>query len=188
MDRRRGWRLRCCTRRYTSRTGSRSEAWLRPRRGDSGRLAALALARSEAVNAVRRAREQNPNWTATQQLTDPNNVQGLIEANRAVAQEAEQYLQGVLRDAIPNANPSWSVNRLRKELYRQGYTLEGETDAPGLMYRNNATGEQVRIMERPPREYRNDPPQKHANDYYYRYQSGGGKRWGGHISIPNAAD
>jgi phage portal protein BeeE len=56
---------------------------------------------------------------------------------------------------------------------------------PGRLYKNPKTGEEVRIMNRPSKVNRSDPPQKHFNDYYYRYKSGKGRGWEDHMSIPN---
>ncbi len=148
-------------------------------------LLQLSIARVEAVNAIRRVRERDPAWQSTQQLTDPNNVQGLVEANKLIAQEANQRWSELLRDAIPNTNPDWGVARLRSELADRGYVFTGPTRAPGYLLQNPATGEQVRIMERPQRSYRDDDPQKHLNDFYYRYRQNENLPYGSHITIPN---
>ena len=66
-----------------------------------------------------------------------------------------------------------------------GYRLKQPTDAPGFLYNNSLTGEDVRIMERPTHSYRSDPPEKHFYDYYYRYRPGFGNPYGSHIPIPN---
>lgn len=83
-------------------------------------------------------------------------------------------------------NPSWGVNRLTKELYERGFTLK-EPAQRGfrLIYENSGTGEQVRIMESPAYQYRNDPAEKFTFEHYYRYRSGNGKAEGGHIPIPD---
>jgi hypothetical protein len=77
----------------------------------------------------------------------------------------------------------WGVNRLRKELASQGYAFRGPSESPGLLFRNPVTGEQVRIMERPPHRYRSDPPRKHLYQYYYRYRRSGDLKEGAHIPI-----
>jgi len=56
----------------------------------------------------------------------------------------------------------------------------------GLIYRNEATGEEIRIMERPSfGPSRSDPLQKFHNDFYYRYRRRDDQRWGSPITIPN---
>lgn len=82
-------------------------------------------------------------------------------------------------------NPSWGVNRLRSELYERGFFFERPTNAPGWLYKNPLTGEEVRIMERPPNVWRSDPVEKHSFDFYYRYRAGFGKPEGAHTPIPN---
>lgn len=89
------------------------------------------------------------------------------------------------RDAIPNTNPEWGANRLRKELYGRGYVFEEKTRTPGELFVNPTTREEVRIMERPAKTYRADPPQKHFNDFYYRYRTRKDQGWGAPITIPN---
>jgi HK97 family phage portal protein len=152
----------------------------------SGQAVRLDNAVREARVAIQQVQERDPTWRPTQQLTNPDNTEGYIAAHEAVAAEARARLNELLRDAIPNTNPDWGVNRLRKELNDRGFVFETPTDAPGLLYRNQATGEQVRIMERPAGEpRRSDPVQKYLNAYYYRYQPGDDMRWGTHITIPN---
>lgn len=102
-----------------------------------------------------------------------------------MAEAAEARLAEILRDAIPDTNPSWGINRLRKELNDQGYVFKEITHAPGLLYENANTGEQVRIMERPSRTFRTDPAEKHFQDFYYRYRRGDDQSWGSHVPIPN---
>jgi hypothetical protein len=87
---------------------------------------------------------------------------------------------------IPNTNPDWGVNRLTKELYGRGYKFEGMTrSGGGRIYRNPATGEEVRIMPRPNREpFRTESPEKFSGDYYYRYRPNPNLPEGPHVSIP----
>jgi hypothetical protein len=112
-------------------------------------------------------------------------MEGRIAHQEATADAAETRLAEILRDAIPNTNPSWGISRLRKELNDRGYVFKEETRAPGFLYENPITGEQVRIMERPLKVYRTDPNQKHFNDYYYRYRTGEDQGWGSAITVPN---
>jgi hypothetical protein len=94
-------------------------------------------------------------------------------------------LAEILRDAIPNANPSWGVNRLRSELYDLGFRLVRPTDSPGHWYRNDRTGEEVRIMERPEQRNRRDSREKYTFSHYYRYRPGFGRTEGAHTPIPD---
>ena len=113
-------------------------------------------------------------------------IEGRITHQEATAEAAEARLAEILRDAIPNANPSWGANRLTKELYERGFVLERPTEFAGAsVYKNRDTGEEVRIMERPPRQRRSDPQEKHPFEHYYRYRSGPGKREGAHVPIPD---
>ena len=136
-----------------------------------------------AQGLTARVRELDPAWRPTPSLR--STIEGAIAAAEAEAVQAQLRLAELLRDAIPSTNPSWGVNRLRKELNDRGYFFERLTDKPGFHYKNPATGERVRIMERPNRRYRTESDQKHNNGYYYRYQPGKGKQEGGHITIPN---
>lgn len=126
-------------------------------------------------------RRLDPNWRPTPEISE--SIEGEIGVNEAQAREAETRLRQL--STIPNTNPNWGVNRLRKELYDSGYRLLGETDAPGLEYINPNTLESVRIMERPGRRFGTDGDQKHENAYYYRYRPGRGKGEGMHITIPD---
>jgi hypothetical protein len=153
--------------------------------GTPAQQARLAAANARAQEAMRQLRELEPDWQGPKSFVDPENIEGRISHQEATAQAAEERLAEILRDAIPNTNPSWGVNRLTKELYDQGYVLEKSTRSPGLLYTNPETGEQVRIMERPPRSFRTDSPQKHSNDYYYRYRPSVNDPYGSAISVPN---
>ncbi len=130
-------------------------------------------------------RELDRDWRPTQNLLDPSNVESHIRAYEAEARAARDRYADILRDAIPGTNPTWGVNRLRKELNQQGYLFKEATDSPGWLYEKPQTGEQIRIMERPTRTWRTDSPQKHYNDYYYRYRPSRNAPYGSHISIPN---
>lgn len=74
-----------------------------------------------------------------------------------------------------------------KELHARGYSLDRPAaDGPVLIYKNPATGEEVRIMQKPKTQpWGTDPPEKRANNYYYRYRRGVGKREGAHMAIPD---
>lgn len=142
----------------------------------------LSVTARDARDAVRRTQELDPNWRPPSGLHET--VEGEIRHNEDVAAAARARYNEITRDAIPGTNPSWGVNRLRKELSDQGYVLAKEARGDGLIFENPSTRDMVRIMERPATSYRNDPPQKHFNDYYYRYKPYGGG-WGTHITIPN---
>jgi HK97 family phage portal protein len=146
--------------------------------------ARLAAAEARGREATRQLRELEPDWRGPQSLTDPEGIEGRIAHQEATAEAAEGRLAEILRDAIPSTNPSWGVNRLTKELQDQGYILDRPTRGAGLLYVNPETGDQVRIMERPSRSFSTDSPQKHFNDFYYRYKPAG-QGWGAHITIPN---
>lgn len=127
-----------------------------------------------------------PDWRGPQSITLPESIEGRIAHQEATARAAEARLANILRDAIPNTNPSWGVNRLRRELYDRGFVLRRPTDSPGLLYRNESTGEEVRIMARPPQlQRRNDPGEKYAFRYYYRYRPARGQSEGAHTPIPD---
>jgi RHS repeat-associated protein len=105
-------------------------------------------------------------------------------ATPAPAPLAGRYSGG---GCLPGANSGWGKNRLIKELHDRGFLYTGPTRGDGgLMYRNPDTGEAIRIMPKPCRmPFRNDPPEKFENDWYYRYQAGPGQPWGPHTTIPN---
>lgn len=147
--------------------------------------ARLAITTARARDAQRRVRELDPEWRGPRSFTSPDRIEGSIAHQEAVARAAEARLAEILRDAIPNANPSWGVNRLRNELYDRGFVLRRPTDSPGLLYRNESTGEEVRIMERPQSQHRSDPREKYIFRYYYRYRPGRGQSEGAHTPIPD---
>jgi hypothetical protein len=132
---------------------------------------------------VRRAQELDPEWRPEAGIS--TSIEGLIRYHEQTAAAAQARLAEITRDAVPNTNPSWGVNRLRKELNEQGYRFAEPTDSPGYLYRNPVTLEEVRIMERPAHAWRTDPPQKHYNDFYYRYRSSINQGWGAAITVPN---
>jgi RHS repeat-associated protein len=87
---------------------------------------------------------------------------------------------------LPGSKADWGRNRLVKELHDRGYVLQGPTKTgDGLLYRNPATGEEMRIMPQPSwrAPYRGEPAAKFENDYYYRYRPGPGQPEGPHVSI-----
>lgn len=91
-----------------------------------------------------------------------------------------------LRQGGPSwVKPTWGRNRLEAELRDRGFTLDRPTKAEGRLYRNAATGEEVRIMDRPGSQNRVEPIEKHLNESYYRYKPGPGKAWGDHTTIPD---
>ena len=115
----------------------------------------MADTANRAQRAIDRVRELDPKWEPPQSfLPRDGNIEPRIQHQEMMLRAAETRLAEITRDAVPGTNPSWGVNRLTKELYDQGYRLERPTDAPGFLYRNPTTDEQVRIMERPMREWR----------------------------------
>ena len=140
-------------------------------------------AASGARETMDRLRELDPAWKPTPSIAS-DSVEGAQARYKAQMAEADARLKEILRDAIPNTNPSWGVNRLRKELNEQGYKFVSPTDAEGFLYRSEQ-GAEVRIMAQPVNRYRTDPSQKFFNDYYYRYRAGKDLRWGVHTTIPN---
>ena len=165
--------------------GLRHEASRRPR-GSAGTPAQEArhdAAAARAREAVRRLRELEPTWQGPQSVSET--IEGRIAHLEATARAAEARLAEILRDAIPDTNPSWGVNRLVKELHERGFILERPTDSPGRQFINPETGERIRIMERPPFRYPSDPPAKFTFGYYYRYKPGRGKQEGSHVPIPD---
>jgi hypothetical protein len=141
-------------------------------------------AASGARQTIDRLRELDPAWKPSASVNSET-VEGAQEKYEALQAEAEARLKEILRDAIPNTNPSWGVKRLKKELYDQGYRLVRPTDSPGLEFRIPSTGQEVRIMERPSYRSRTETDQKHDNDYYYRHRKNFDQRPGNHITIPN---
>jgi hypothetical protein len=153
-------------------------------RGTPAQEARHDAAAARAREAVRRLRELEPAWQGPQSVSE--SIEGRIAHQEATARAAEGRLAEILRGAIPNTNPSWGVNRLVKELHDQGYVLiQPSRRGSGLVYENPSTGEQVRIMERPPTQYRGSPPEKYTFEHYYRYRPGRGKGEGAHVPIPN---
>ena len=144
----------------------------------------LSAAEAYAREAVQRVRELEPTWREPASLTSPYSIEGEIARREATAQAAEARLADILKDAIPGTNPSWGVNRLTKELYDRGFVLSSPARSRGLIYENPATGERVRIMERPSFRYPSDPPEKFTFQYYYRY-SRPGELVGDHVPIPD---
>jgi len=133
-------------------------------------------------DAVRRVREIDPNWRSTRSAYET--IEGAISAREAEALAAEARFRELRQGALPNTDHRWGLNRFTKELYRRGFRYEEPTDAPGKLYRDK-NGAELRIMKRPRHKYRDDNGQKHSNEYYYRYRSGGDQRWGQHITIPD---
>jgi hypothetical protein len=107
----------------------------------------------------------------------PGDAEAEIEHQLMVARAARARYEEITQDALPWANFSWGANRLRDELNNRGFALEGPTRrAPGLLFRNSQTEEEVRIMERPVRwPYSTDPPEKFYFSRYYRYKPGRGQ-------------
>ena len=153
--------------------------------GTPAQEAQFAAAWVRALAARRRLRELDPTWRPPQSAHPPGSIEGQIRHQEGVARAAEARFAEIVRDAIPNTNPSWGVNRLRSELNDQGYIFAQPARDPGFIFVNPRTGDEVRIMQRPPREpFRTESRQKFHNQYYYRYKPAGGG-WGSHITIPD---
>jgi hypothetical protein len=150
--------------------------------GTPAQEAQFAIALSNARAAERRVRQLDPTWQPPSSVSAT--ITGQIADLQARASAAEARYNEITRDAIPGTNPSWGVNRLRKELREMGFEFVRPTDSPGMLLRNPSTSEEVRIMERPSVRYKSDPPVKHYHDFYYRYRLPDG-RWGSHMPIPN---
>jgi HK97 family phage portal protein len=137
-----------------------------------------------AATPLRRdLRKLDPQWKGPVSLVDPEKIEGQIRHLRAWNEAAAARIKEL--STIPDTNPDWSVNRLVKELYARGYRLDRPARDPGLIYENPATGERVRIMEKPETTpWRTDPSEKRANDYYYRYRRRDGAE-GAHMAIPD---
>lgn len=141
----------------------------------------LSIASRAADRATERVREIDPTWRATPSMYET--IEGAIRAREAEVAQAEARFIELRRDAIPNTSHRWGVNRLKKELYNRDFRLLRPAKGQGFVYRNSVTAEEVRIMSRPKRRYRTDPPQKHENEYYYRYLVRPTQQEGQHITI-----
>ncbi|MBU6338321.1 MAG: hypothetical protein KGR19_11010, partial [Acidobacteria bacterium] len=154
-----------------------------------GQQARFDIAQSRAREATETLRQLDPEWRAPQSFTRPSRDEGVettIRRTEDLAAAAEARLQELLRDAIPGTNPLWGVNRLREELLKRGFEYRGPArDSPGQLFENPATGEQIRIMERPLRRWGTDPPEKHQFEYYYRYRGSDWPDVGRHTPIPD---
>jgi len=145
------------------------------------------VAEALAKQALRRVRDRDPDWEPTPSLIET--AEGAIRAREGELAEASARLRELLRDAIPNTNPDWGVNRLRKELGDRGYVLIGPAKrGKGLILQNAMTGEEVRIMARPSTQSRRVSQQKLLNRFYYRYKPGSRRQEGAHITIPDVGD
>lgn len=140
------------------------------------------IAEALAKQALRRVRDRDPDWKPTPSLIET--AEGAIRAREGELAEASARLRELLRDAIPNTNPDWGVNRLRKELIDRGFVLHRPARrGRGIILKNFSTKEEVRIMEVPTHRFRTDPPQKHLNSYFYRYRPEKDLAEGSHITI-----
>ena len=153
--------------------------------GNPGQELRLATVSARAKEASQKVREVDPTWQSPRSFTTQDNIESQIAHQEAVAQAAEARLADIMRDAVPNTNPSWGVNRLTKELYDRGFRLEGPADSPGRIYQNALTGEEIRIMESPTGTWPNDPSPKHWFSYYYRYRANRNLTEGRHVPIPD---
>lgn len=147
--------------------------------------AILEVEYGRARQAIEKARKLDPNWKPRPSATS-RDIGGAIARFRAEKQEAEAYFREISRDAVPGFNPLWGVNRLRKELYRQGFRLRAKSKRGiGHIYENNRSGEIVKIMQKPRSRYRKDPQHKHSFRYYYRYRRSATGKEGAHTPIPD---
>ena len=77
-------------------------------------------------------------------------IHGEILHFEAVARQARERFHELTRGAVPDFNPLWGRRRLLKELFRNGYRFERNAKSgDGVIYRNQRTGEAVRIMASP---------------------------------------
>ncbi|MCZ7595255.1 MAG: hypothetical protein M5U16_10335 [Hyphomicrobium sp.] len=116
-------------------------------------------------------------------------AEGAIGRAEGEARAAEARMQELFRDAVPNTQPDWGFNRLTRELREQGYLFKEPTSSPGQLFVNPRTQEELRIMQRPQTRNRNDAPQKHLYERYYRYRRSINDQFGSAIPIldkPNA--
>lgn len=143
----------------------------------------LIMQETFAIGAINRVRQLDTNWRPTPRIA--NSAEEAIERAVAEMMEANARWDEITRDVWPGANPIWGVNRLRSELNARGFTFERPTSAPSLFYSNPTSNEQLRIMNRPSRQYRNDPVQKHSFEQYYRYRRSVNDPWGAAIPIPD---
>lgn len=116
------------TRIAQARTGGRGRPGGLPEMTPA-QAARYSIAEAQAREALRRVRARDPDWTPTPSLTET--AEGAIRAREGEAAEATARLRELLRDAFPNANPDWGVNRLRKELTRRSLEFQGPTRDPG---------------------------------------------------------
>jgi hypothetical protein len=82
--------------------------------------------------------------------------------------------------------PQWGRNRLEQELRDRGFRYVKPTKGEGgQRFRNQSTGEELRIMPRPAQTFRNEPIEKHLNSNYFRYRPLPDQAWGDHTTIPD---
>jgi hypothetical protein len=151
--------------------------------GTPAQQARLAVAQGRAAQTRRNLERLDPNWRP--EVSTYNTLEGQIAHYEAVSRTAETRYAEITQGAIPGFNPTWGRDRLTSELHSGGYILKGEARGPGLIYENSTTGEQVRIMERPLRRYREEPDWKHTFEFYYRYRASRNHGERGHVPIPD---
>ena len=100
--------------------------------GTPAQEAQFAAAWVRALAARRRLRELDPTWRPPQSAHPPGSIEGQIRHQEGVARAAEARFAEILRDAIPNTNPSWGINRLRGELNDQGYIFSQPARGSGI--------------------------------------------------------
>lgn len=159
-----------------------------PRAGENfettpAQQARLYVAEAYARERLRQVQRFDPEWRPEPSFVQ--SAEGAIKRAEGEARAAESRMQELFRDAVPNSRPDWGFNRLTRELREQGYTLKGATDSPGQLLINPRTREEVRIMQRPQTRNRNDAPQKHLYEHYYRYRKADDQTFGAAIPIPD---
>ena len=83
-------------------------------------------------------------------------------------------------------SPEWGKNRLESELRGHGFRFDKPTrNKRGQWFKNSETGEEIRIMRKPPVRHRKDSDAKFLNDFYYRYRPSPDAKWGPATTIPN---
>jgi hypothetical protein len=141
------------------------------------------VAEAYARERLTQVRRFDPEWRP-----EPSFVQtaeGAISRAEGEARAAEARLQELFRDAVPNTRPDWGFNRLTRGLREQGFSFKEPTDSLGQLFVNPRTREEVRIMQRPRTRNRNDAPQKHLYERYYRYRKADDQTFGAAIPIPD---
>ncbi|MBY8918073.1 hypothetical protein KUG85_10440 [Nitratireductor sp. L1-7-SE] len=144
----------------------------------------LEIAVSQARYHVGRVRRLDRNWRGSTSAT--STIHGEILHFEAVARQARERFHELTRGAVPDFNPLWGRKRLLKELFRNGYRFERNAKSGnGVIYRNQRTGEAVRIMASPRGNSRTTVDAKILSKFYYRYRMRDGLKEQPHTPIPD---